>query len=96
MCYNGRCNKRFNAWLHDVVGCNHTYLSEIMMTKREAKIEALRIATAMLNNPPIFYEEDELSEEYQRKIYEEISNIKDSIKKRAEKLGGDFNEFTGY
>lgn len=66
------------------------------MTKREAKIEALRIATAMLNNPPLWYEEDGISEEDQRKIYKELSNVKDSIKKRAEKLGGEFNQYLGY
>lgn len=64
------------------------------MTQREAKIEALRIATAMLNNPPDFSGTN-VSIDDEEKIHKEIRSIAASLQKRAEKLGGDFNQFTG-
>jgi len=63
------------------------------MTQREAKIEALRISVALLNNIPYMDEGDENDEE---KIVNEIVKIKEILRIRAEKLGGDFNQYTGY
>ena len=66
------------------------------MTQREAKIEALRIATAQLNNPPMYFEEDGVSLEDQEKICKELDKIAESLRLRAVKLGGEFNRYTGY
>ena len=64
------------------------------MTKKEAKIEAMRIATAILIYPPDF--EDNFSISDIRKIEKELKKISDSLYKRAVKLGGEFNQYTGY
>ena len=65
------------------------------MTKREARIEALRLAVALLNNCRPFYNEAVIPED-ETKIFKELDVITDSLYNRAAKLGGDFNEFTGY
>ncbi len=66
------------------------------MTKREAKIEALRIVTAMLVYPPDFDEDDRFTENELDKIVSELKILSNSIYKRSLKLGGDFNQYTGY
>lgn len=66
------------------------------MKQREAKIEALRIATAQLNNPPMFSKGDGVCEDDQEKIGKELDKIAEALRARAVKLGGEFNRFTGY
>ena len=63
------------------------------MTKREAKIEALRICTALINAGVTF--DDNESEEYIRKVTAEMEQIAESLRIRAVKMGGDFNNYTG-
>lgn len=65
------------------------------MTRREAKIEALRLATALLNNPPTDWEGTDYSYDDVDKILDELNIIAGVMEKRAEKLGGEFNKFTG-
>ena len=66
------------------------------MTKKEAKIEALRIAVAHLNNPPQFNKEDGVSLEDEEKILKELKIITEALRKKSVRLGGDFNQYTGF
>lgn len=64
------------------------------MTKREARIQAMRIATGLLTN----YEggfTDTLPEVDQEKIEKEVSLLAKQLERRAEKMGGPFNRYTG-
>jgi len=62
------------------------------MTKREAKIEALRTCTALIN-AGVYW--DNKTEEEVEKIDEAMREIAESLRKRAVKLGGEFNQYTG-
>lgn len=64
------------------------------MTKREAKIEALRICTGMINAGIELG--GEYSEKDQQKIYNAMEDIAKGLEERAVKLGGIFNPLTGY
>ena len=67
------------------------------MTKREAKIEALRIAAAMLIHLPDSDDDDRCkSIDDKIKIGNELKKLSDAMYKRATKLGGEFNQYTGY
>jgi len=63
------------------------------MTKIEAKIEALKICTALINTGVTF--DDNESEEYIRKVNAEMSQIAECLRKRAVKMGGEFNRYNG-
>jgi hypothetical protein len=63
------------------------------MTKKEALVEALRICTGMINAGIDL--EDEFSETDTDKIHKAMSGIAASLERRAVKLGGEFNPFTG-
>jgi hypothetical protein len=62
------------------------------MTKREAKIIALRISTAVLHTASTWGED---FGDDKNKIDAEIAKIANSLMNRAIRLGGDFNEYTG-
>lgn len=64
------------------------------MNQKEAKLLALRTATAMLNNPPDF--EDTYPHKDLEKILKELNKIAESLEKKAFKIGGEFNRYTGY
>lgn len=67
------------------------------MTKREAKIEALRICSSVIQNSAIGLDyEGELSPIDETKIDSEIKKISDSLYNQAARLGGDFNQHTGF
>ena len=63
------------------------------MTQKEAKLIALRTATTMLTYPPDF--EDNFEEKDEAKILKELEKIAESLYKKAFKIGGDFNRYTG-
>lgn len=65
------------------------------MTQREAKIEALRCSVGWLNAMQTDYEDQYTPEEIE-KIYKEKKKIIESLRKRAVRVGGDFNQYTGY
>lgn len=67
------------------------------MNKKEAKIEALRIAVADINaaSGQIDFEGAYTHNE-EEKIRKEMNKIANSLYKQAARLGGDFNEFTGF
>ena len=64
------------------------------MNQKEAKLLALRTATAMLNNPPEF--EDAYPQKDLDKILKELDKIAETLYKKAVKIGGGFNRYTGY
>jgi hypothetical protein len=64
------------------------------MTKRAAKIEALRICTGMINAGVDLG--DEYWEKDAQKIYDAMADIAKGLEERATKLGGTFNPLTGY
>ena len=66
------------------------------MTKKEAKIEALRIASAMLIYPPDFEEDDRYSSKEEAKVIAELKTLSDTMYKRAVKLGGEFNQYNSF
>lgn len=63
------------------------------MNKKEAKLVALRTATALINAGVYFH--DEYSEAENAKIVHEMESISFLLYKKAVKIGGDFNQFTG-
>lgn len=65
------------------------------MTQKEAKIEALRCSVAWLNSMQTDYE-GMYSQKDLDKIEAEKYKIVESLKIRAVKVGGDFNEYTGF
>ncbi len=66
------------------------------MTQKEAKIEALRSSVAWLNSGLSVDYEDRYTPEEEEKITKEKRKIIESLKNRAERVGGDFNEYTGF
>ena len=56
------------------------------MNQREAKIIALRKATALLNGG---------LDQQPEKVLKELEKLALEFEKRAKKLGGDFNVYTG-
>lgn len=63
------------------------------MTKKEAQLEAQRLCVAILYNANLDFED------YDEKDEVKISNFirveAEKIRKKAVKIGGDFNRFTG-
>lgn len=67
------------------------------MTRKEARNEALRICCAVLNAQCSNLDfEDEFTDKEEDKVRAEIQHIADSLYNAAVRLGGDFNENTGY
>lgn len=64
------------------------------MTKKEARIEALRICTGMIKAG--IYLDDGYSEIDAKKIYSAMDDVANRLYRAAYKLGGDFNPLTGY
>ena len=63
------------------------------MNRREAKIRALRFATAVLNAG---YDQDKQATQEGDIVTEELDKIALSLQSRAERMGGEFNPFTGF
>lgn len=64
------------------------------MTKKEAKIIAYRKLTALINDAV----QTDIALEYgenEDKILAELKQIEKSLYKKALKLGGDYNQFSG-
>ncbi len=64
------------------------------MKQKEAKIEALRICTALIYAGVNF--DNEESWEYIEKVEKEMDKIAESLRDRAVRLGGEFNQYTGH
>ena len=65
------------------------------MTQKEAKIEALRCSVAWLNTMQTDYD-GVYSQKDLDKIDLEKYKIVEALKNRAIKVGGEFNEYTGF
>lgn len=66
------------------------------MTKKEARIEALRICSADLNTISGQLDfENEFSNGDEEKVRAAITEIANSLSDKAKRLGGDFNIYTG-
>ena len=63
------------------------------MTKKEAQLEAKRLCVAILYNADLDFED--YNEKDEKKISELIRFEAEKIYKKAAKIGGDFNRFTG-
>ena len=68
------------------------------MTKREAKIEALRIATAILSNgiDSGGWDNPEMEDKDNQKVLEALKDFRLKTYINATKMGGEFNAYTGY
>lgn len=65
------------------------------MTDREAKIEALRLATASLN-AAVATDFEGMPEDDIEKVCQHLKRLAKAMYKRAEKMGGGFNPYLGY
>ena len=63
------------------------------MKRRKAKIRALRFATAVLNAG---YDEEKNATQEGDIVTEELDKIALSLQARAERMGGEFNPYTGF
>lgn len=65
------------------------------MTKKQAKIEALRIATALIN-AGVDFSGSGLKDEEIEAVMAALESVANLLYKKAVALGGDFNPYTGY